>query len=352
VVVNSLVPTPTITPSGSLTICQGQSVTLTSSGASNYNWSNGQQTQSITVSPSQTTSYTVTVGSDNCTATSQVLTVVVGTAPVVTNQPQNQLSSLGQTARFVATTSTPSASYQWQSDVGLGFQNLSNAGQYSGVINDTLLVSSITPNNNNQSFRCIVSNGGCADTTNAAILSVCALIITGQPQSQTVDLATNATFSVSGGNIQTYQWQSDLGFGFQSLSNAGQYSGVDTNTLTVSNVTTANNGQAFRCAVSLDGCSDTTVIALLTVNNNVGISEASIPAFSIYPNPAKSQINIQAKTKLLGSAYTIYDKTGKTILMGKIISENMIIELGNLSAGIYFLSMGDYFNQSFKIIKE
>jgi hypothetical protein len=314
VVVNSSLPTPAITPSGSVTICQGESVTLTSSSASSYVWSNGQQTQSITVTPTQTTSYTVTVGSGNCTATSQAITVVVGAAPVVTNQPQNQLSSLGQTAQFVATTSTPSVNYQWQSDVGLGFQNLSNAGQYSGVNTNTLLVSSITTNNDNQAFRCVISAGGCSINSNSAMLSVCSLGITSQPQSQTVNLSTNATFSVSGTNIQTYQWQSDLGFGYQNLSNAGQYSGVNTNTLTLSNATTANNGQAFRCAVSLDGCSDTTAVALLTVNNNVGISEASIPTFSVYPNPANENITISL-TKLANNVVVeVYDMYGKLMI--------------------------------------
>lgn len=42
------------------TICAGQSVTLTATGATTYSWSNGQTTQSITVSPTVTTTYIVT----------------------------------------------------------------------------------------------------------------------------------------------------------------------------------------------------------------------------------------------------------------------------------------------------
>lgn len=75
--INQIPATPTITPTGSLNICQGQSVTLTSSAASYYTWSTGQHTQSITVSPSQTTSYTVSVGATGCTATSAPVTVSV-----------------------------------------------------------------------------------------------------------------------------------------------------------------------------------------------------------------------------------------------------------------------------------
>ena len=58
----------TITASGPLTFCNGGSVTLTAGTASSYLWSNGDTTQSTTVSVSG--SYTVTVTDGSCTATS------------------------------------------------------------------------------------------------------------------------------------------------------------------------------------------------------------------------------------------------------------------------------------------
>jgi hypothetical protein len=85
----------------------------------------------------------------------------------------------------------------------------------------------------------------------------------------------------------------------------------------------------------------------------VGINEInSNNMFSIFPNPAQSEINLKADLKLLGSSYVVYDSTGKTILKGKITSENTIIELGNLSAGIYLLSVGENLKQTFKVVKE
>ena len=72
----------------------------------------------------------------------------------------------------------------------------------------------------------------------------------------------------------------------------------------------------------------------------------------IYPNPAKSVINVKtADTKLLGMAYSIYDNAGKVVLSGKITSENTSIELGNLAAGIYMLSIAENMSQTFKVIK-
>ena len=85
----------------------------------------------------------------------------------------------------------------------------------------------------------------------------------------------------------------------------------------------------------------------------VGINEiSSHNIFSIFPNPAQSVINVRADIKLLGSTYVVYDNTGKTILQGKITSENTIIELGNLSGGIYLFSVGENLKQTFKIIKK
>ena len=73
----------------------------------------------------------------------------------------------------------------------------------------------------------------------------------------------------------------------------------------------------------------------------------------IYPNPAKSVINVKtADTKLLGMAYSIYDNSGKMVLSGKINSENTSIELGNLAAGIYMLSIAENMKQTFKVIKK
>jgi len=53
-----------------------------------------------------------------------------------------------------------------------------------------------------------------------------------------------------------------------------------------------------------------------------------------------------------GSIYTIYENIGKLALSGKIISENTIVELENLSGGVYLLSIGENLKQTFKVIKE
>ena len=182
----------------------------------------------------------------------------------------------------------------------------------------------------------------------------CQLTVNTQPNSQTININNNAQFTVGSSDPSaTYQWQTDLGVGFQNLNNVGQYSGTINDTLTVSNVTMTNNNQPFRCIISSGSCTDTSNVAVLTVNNNVGINEFKQDnLFSVYPNPAHSQINVKADATLLGSVYTVYDNTRKVVLSGKINSENTVIELGNLSGGIYLFSVGENLKQTFKVIKE
>ncbi|MBL7953751.1 MAG: HYR domain-containing protein, partial [Flavobacteriales bacterium] len=80
---------PTIMPSGPSTFCPGGSVTLTSSAAASYLWSNGATTQATTVNT--TDSYTVsTTDSNGCSATSAPVQVTTqDLTPPTINCPSN-----------------------------------------------------------------------------------------------------------------------------------------------------------------------------------------------------------------------------------------------------------------------
>jgi hypothetical protein len=95
---------------------------------------------------------------------------------------------------------------------------------------------------------------------------------------------------------------------------------------------------------------------LIFVGNpySTGINDVEFKNESIviYPNPVNGQINVKAVAKLFDCDYTVYDNTGKSVLSGKINSENTVIEFGNLSGGIYLFSVGENLKQTFKVIKE
>ena len=185
------------------------------------------------------------------------------------------------------------------------------------------------------------------------LFNECELSVNTQPVSQTININNNAQFTVGSSDPNaSYQWQTDLGVGFQNINSVGQYSGATTNTLTVSNVTMSNNNQPIRCIVSSGTCSDTSDLAVLTVNNNASIDALSNDKlFSVYPNPAQNQLQVKAGIELMNASYSILDNTGRTVLTGQLTSENTVIELSGLSNGTYFLNVGDQLKESFKVLK-
>jgi len=75
---------------GSNLICLGSAITLTTDAISNYTWSTGSNNASITVSPSVTTTYTLSAMSlNNCTSTSVISITVSSAGPSLTVSPSS-----------------------------------------------------------------------------------------------------------------------------------------------------------------------------------------------------------------------------------------------------------------------
>ena len=160
--------------------------------------------------------------------------------------------------------------------------------------------------------------------------------ITSQPTNQTVNPTTSAQFVVNATSGSSFQWQTDLGFGFQNLSNAGQYSGANNDTLVVSNATVSNNNQQFRCIINSASCADTSDIAVLSVST-VGINELSVQGnVSLYPNPTQSSFEIQ--TNLVYSKIEIRDMQGRIV---KTENAAKTINLSSLQKGTYSVNLLD-----------
>lgn len=98
--------------------------------------------------------------------------VLIEACSPITAQPTNQSVIVNSTAQFTIQVLDNSVNYQWQTDTGSGYQDITNTGQYSGATNDTLTVSNTTLANNNQPFRCKVTNLICFDTSVIATLYV------------------------------------------------------------------------------------------------------------------------------------------------------------------------------------
>ena len=157
-----------------------------------------------------------------------------------------------------------------------------------------------------------------------------------QPTNQSVNPTNTAQFSVSSTPGSLFQWQTDLGLGFQNVSNAGQYSGANTDTLFVSNVSGLNNNQQFRCIVNSGNCADTSEIAVLTVST-LGIEEImNQPILTLYPNPTQSSFEIQ--TNLVYTKIQIRDMQGRIV---KTENAGKTIHIASVQKGTYLVELLD-----------
>jgi hypothetical protein len=200
----------------------------------------------------------------------------------------------------------------------------------------------------------LVNNADCDSiiTYNLTILKDS--LISTQPNSDSVNIDRSAQFvAYSSLSNATYQWQSDLGAGYQDLTNSGQYFGVNNDTLNVSNAALSNSNQLFRCVITASNCNDTSDIAILTVVDNASIGNLTgRNLFTIFPNPTNDVIHIQAKAKLIGTKYTLYASTGIAVLSGELEGVETSINLKNLAEGVYLISIGDGMSQTFRVVKE
>lgn len=181
---------------------------------------------------------------------------ITGTAgPAITTQPSNSTICVTTNTSF-SIASAGATSFQWQlsTDGGTTYNNVANAGVYSGATTNTLTITGATIGLNNNRYRCIASTQCGSSTSNAGILSVnAAPAVTAQPQDITLCAGSNHTFNVTAtGAGLTYQWQlsTDGGGTYNNISNGGIYSGATSGSLTLTGLTAGLDGNRYRCVVS------------------------------------------------------------------------------------------------------
>lgn len=271
--------------SGNLLVCAGASTTLSVSNFTSFLWSNGANTQSITV-PAGTYSVTIT-NSLGCTATNTV-TVTPVSGLTLTHTAINPTCNGGTNGNIdlsVAGGATP-YTYQW-----------SNAATSQDVLNLSAGVYSVT-----------VSNTGntCTSTRSITITQPTAITITATTTSASCSSATGAiNVTVSGGTAPyTYNW----GAGVTTEDRNGLASGAYT-------VTVADNNS---CTASFS----------TTVNNQTNLTVTLAPTNPLCNGSANGSIT----TTVSGGTQPYTFNWG-----GGIISQNR----NGLVAGAYNLTVSD-----------
>jgi len=167
----------------------------------------------------------------------------------------------------------------------------------------------------------------------------CSLSISSQPTNQSTTTGSNASFNVGVttdcNNPTTYQWQTNTGFGWQTLQHAGQYTGVNTSTLHVSNVNLANTNQLFRCLIQSGNIADTTQTAILSVVNTGNTTLSAVTHAIPYQAVVRDGAGNPLINHPLTVRCTLHDNTASGT---SIYQETHTITTNNL--GLFTLHIG------------
>lgn len=244
---------PTLTVN-SPTICPGQTVTLTGSGATTYTWNTGPNTATIAVSPTITTTYTISGSISTCSA-SRTSTVVVTPAPTITATPISICN--GQTGTVTAIGAT---SYTWN----------------TGPTTATIAVSPTTTT----AYTVTGSNGSCSSVQTTTVTVNNLPSVTASSGS----ICAGQTATLTAGGASTYTWNTGPTTATIALSptittnytvtgNNGTCSNTQTTSITVASLPTVTATSGTICA---GGTATLTAGGASTYTWNTGPTTTSI----------------------------------------------------------------------------
>lgn len=401
VLVNPLPPTPTITSNGSTNICQGDSVTLTSSIANSYSWSNGAITQSITITSSQNDSVTIT-DNNGCSAISSATSITILNDCNVWPGDANNDSLVNNfdllpIGLYYSQTGPPRASISnaWQAYpiANWGTQQTNSSDikhadcNGDGLIdnNDTLAINinfssihAIVANNFNQEktpnpdlyFVTGSNSYNAGDWIDAEVWAGNTTTPVGDLYGIAFNINYDASLVQPGTESLTYpiNWLGTPGTNAITIaktdafatiayggitrinhSNASGYGKIaDFKFQTKSNITSASVLYLTVSNYMANDANGTPVVfntpadSISIIPLATGVVNTNTTAgFSIYPNPFNSQTTITFNEIQKNTTIKIIDVLGKEIKVINFTGKQLIIEKGEMQSGIYFVQVTD-----------
>lgn len=160
-----------------------------------------------------------------------------------------------------------------------------------------------------------------------------------EPTDQMVAEGANVQFIIETEDGTDKQWQQNAGLGWQDLMNAGPYSGVHTDTLTIANVQNWWNNYQYRCVVTALGsyCHNTSAVAAIVIA--VGIDEFANVGIGLFPNPATDVLNLQWDHSQGPMRVSIIDALGKEVMNDELVGTSATLNISTLDQGVYLLSI-------------
>jgi hypothetical protein len=289
-------PEAEITADGDLEFCDGGAVVLTASEAVEYLWSNGETTQSITVTESGI--FTVTVTDENgCENTSDEVEVIVNPLPVAEITAGGALSFCD--GGSVVLTASEAASYLWSNNATTRSITVTASGVFSVTITDA---------------------NGCSATSDEVTVTVFALPVV-TCRADTVVMLSHAPFALAGSSPAggVYSGTGVTGGNFNAST-----AGVGTHVITYT--VTSTDGCVAACTFNIEVKLDTSVPG-----------EAVQSSISLYPNPARTELFIVANDDI--KEIRMVDMLGQVVFAAAVQQPTYELNVSTFKNGIYFVQI-------------
>lgn len=331
-------PTPAIT--GSTSLCQGQTTTLTANGGVSYLWSNASTNNSISVS--QSGIYTVTAtNAEGCSAIANV-TVTVNPTPSI-NISGNTTLCAGNSTTLTA---SGSDSYSWSTGDNTASVSISAFGVYT--VTGT-------------------STEGCSNTATVTVLVSQSPVITITGATD-ICVGESTTLTAYGG--ETYLWSDGTTANTLTVGMAGTYQVIGYNAAGCNAMASATvnvwqpatsefsiecpdscytwNGESYfqsgdytQTLQTVHGC-DSVVTLHLTIT--VGIDNHENFNFKVYPNPTNVVVNVECamnNTQFGDMKLQLVDAYGRLVDVVETMCTSSLqtiqIDLSRYAKGVYFI---------------
>lgn len=293
VTVDSTPTPPIITASGSTSICQGDSITLTSTLANSYLWSDSSTSQSITVSAAGNYSVTISNG-PNCSAGSDTTVVTVNANPSTPT-----ITASGNTVfcqgDSVTLTSSSANGYLWSNSSTTQSITVLDSGNYSVTVSNSF---------------------GCTATVSLPTT----VTVYSNPAVPVISVAGTDTLQSS--PAYSYQWY----LGGVLLAND-----------TLQNIVPTQNGNYTVVVSNANGCTETSLAYYFNNVAVVGIKNENAPL--IFPNPFNNTATLVFPNSVKDFSsvrFTLYDVLDREVKGFAVTKNNSVVDRINLLAGIYF----------------
>lgn len=290
---DTLTQTVTVEPGpvvevNSATICAGEEVTLTATGADDFTWPDGETSSSITVSPSETTTYTVTGEENGCSSdTTATVTVSPLIEPTIDSTNVTCFGADDGTATVSTAVDSIPYTYTWNTTPEQTSSEATNlpAGEYTVYISDTI---------------------GCEDSATVTITEPTPLEISDTITHATCNEANGtATVEVNGGTAPyTYSWNTTPEQTTAEATTLG--AGTYTATITDSSGCTDSTSVTIDATGAVDASVTTSHVQCNKGNDGTAIAEADggTAPFTYSWNTTPEQTTAEI-TELEAGSYTV-----------------------------------------------